>query len=467
MNKKEKKKLFDSADGIYDETPLSAEETEMLRAGINNAKVDRRDLPPHDTSERATIQRFIKKNPVLAGSAALIAVLLIASLVIFAFIISSMNSDRPCTDDFLINLGEDSYELKYKKAVVDGVFYIDVRPIAEYAGLTVSGSSKKIKFTGDDGTYLQFEDGYDFAKVNGDFVELGGISTVTEDTCIIPFKFLSRSLTAGLLVKIDEETNVVTIHRKFYDTELTQPSDIIFSSGAFELIENNPYLPNDEDINNMQTPEINYPIDITPYLDYICRENLMIVNKTSDKLSSSFKPSKLVTLNDLDIKVASGRTYQLEEEAAYALEAMMKAMLKSDPTTKNTYVTSAYRSYSYQESLYNGYVADCMAGGMNREDAETEASTYSARPGESEHQTGLCLDFMTTNMSDLDESFENTSAFRWLSKNAHLYGFILRYPENKVDLTGYKYEPWHYRFVGREAAMEIYAEDICLEEYLK
>jgi D-alanyl-D-alanine carboxypeptidase len=108
-----------------------------------------------------------------------------------------------------------------------------------------------------------------------------------------------------------------------------------------------------------------------------------------------------------------------------------------------------------------------MDDGMTREQAEEEALRYSARPGTSEHQTGLCLDFMTTQMSDLDESFEDTSAFRWLSSNAHKYGFILRYPSNKVDTTGYKYEPWHYRFVGRSAATEIYESGLCLEEYLE
>jgi D-alanyl-D-alanine carboxypeptidase len=69
-------------------------------------------------------------------------------------------------------------------------------------------------------------------------------------------------------------------------------------------------------------------------------------------------------------------------------------------------------------------------------------------------------------MGDLDETFENTTAFAWLSKNAHKYGFVLRYPADKVDTTGYKYEPWHYRFVGREAATEMYLADVCFEEYL-
>ena len=138
-----------------------------------------------------------------------------------------------------------------------------------------------------------------------------------------------------------------------------------------------------------------------------------------------------------------------------------------DMTTDRLFVTSSYRSYEYQEMLYNRYVSDNISAGMSQAEAEAEASKTSARPGESEHQTGLCFDFIVASMGgSLDERFENTPAFEWLSKNAHHFGFILRYPEDKVAITGYDYEPWHYRFVGRTAAMEIYHDGLSLEEYL-
>ena len=474
MNKKNKKNIFDGfnteVDTESDRTPLSDEERRILRSEVGRARVDRSTLPPHDTSAKANLLRFIKKNKIFSASVIAIALLLVVSSVIFVFIAMDMSSDRPCTDDFLINLGKDSYKLKYKDAFVDGVFYIDLRPIAEYAELTVSGSKEKIKFTGENGTYMQFENGFDFAKVNGDFVELGGISIVNEKECIIPFKFLSRAVTTGLLVKINEETNVVTIHRKFYDKELTIPADITFSSGSFELIENNPYLPNEDTGKpNIKLPDnSSYPIDITPYLNYMDTEKLLLVNKDKkNHLSSGFVPKNLVSLGELGISVASGRTFELDADAAHALKAMMEAMVKEDSSTKNTFVTSAYRTYAYQENLYERYVSEFMSDGMSRAEAEAEASTFSARPGESEHQSGLCVDLMTTAMSSLDESFEDTSAFDWLSENAHLYGFILRFPKGKEDITGYSYEPWHYRFVGREAAIAIYEGGMCLEEYLR
>lgn len=447
---------------------LSEDERNLLRAQISNSGIDRSKLPPHDTSDRAYLFRFFKKNKFFSLVVVLVTLLLVASFVLLFSVIADMSSDKPCTDDFEVTLGEEIYKIKYKDAMVDGKLYIDIRPIAKYAELTVSGSSKKIKFSGENGTYIQFEDGYDFAKVNGDYVELGGVSTVTDDVCIIPFDFFSRSLTSGLLVKLDGETNKIKILRKFYDKAMTIHSDVIFSSGAFQLIENNPDTPNYDDMDNTNDSKIKYPIDISPYLDYICQENLLLCNKTTATLGEDFVPDDLVDLSYYNIPLATDKTFQLQKEAAMALEAMMKAMRLEVSATKNTFVTSAYRSYSYQETTFEYYVKKHISqDGMTRKEAEEQASTYSARPGQSEHQTGLSVDLMTTEMSSLNESFARTAAFDWLSKNAHLYGFILRYPENKTDITGYKYEAWHYRFVGREAAIEMYENNLCLEEYLK
>jgi D-alanyl-D-alanine carboxypeptidase len=129
-------------------------------------------------------------------------------------------------------------------------------------------------------------------------------------------------------------------------------------------------------------------------------------------------------------------------------------------------VTSAYRSYEYQEKLFSKYVSDLVSGGYTAEAAIAEVMRTSARPGSSEHQSGLCVDLIEKGELSLEVTFENTGAFRWLSDNAHHYGFILRYPADKEALTGYSYEPWHYRFVGIDAATVIYEDKICLEEYL-
>ncbi len=130
------------------------------------------------------------------------------------------------------------------------------------------------------------------------------------------------------------------------------------------------------------------------------------------------------------------------------------AQMKADAAKEglNLFIVSGYRSYEYQKNLYNRYVA---------RDGKAEADTYSARPGHSEHQTGLAFDICS-----LETSFENTAEGKWLAANAHKYGFILRYPKGKQQITGYIYEPWHFRYIGVDKATAVYQSGLCLEEYL-
>ena len=116
------------------------------------------------------------------------------------------------------------------------------------------------------------------------------------------------------------------------------------------------------------------------------------------------------------------------------------------------WIISGYRSYDTQEAIYNRYVND---------NGQEEADTYSARPGHSEHQTGLAFD-----INQISYSFGETAAGKWVAENAARYGFIIRYPESKQHITGYIYEPWHLRYLGTELAMDVYESGLCLEEYL-
>ena len=113
---------------------------------------------------------------------------------------------------------------------------------------------------------------------------------------------------------------------------------------------------------------------------------------------------------------------------------------------------SGFRSYSTQKVLYNSYV---------QTDGVEAADTYSARPGHSEHQTGLAFD-----VGNIDYGYGDTDAGRWLNDHAHEYGFIIRYLKGKESITGYVYEPWHIRYVGLNVASEIHTRGITLEEYL-
>lgn len=210
---------------------------------------------------------------------------------------------------------------------------------------------------------------------------------------------------------------------------------------------------------------------------------LLLTNKNAP-MESTYVPPALV-----DLTCKTSYPMQLNQGAALALYELMKEMEALG--ISDVYVTSAYRSYQYQIEVFNRHIAAEMEGfsssaiaclgmdyiqknylsssktGLNFADARRVVLTYSAAPGYSEHQTGLCVDFITESMEGvLDLSFEASTAFAYLSAHAHEFGFILRYPKDKTLLTGYTYEPWHYRFVGREAATEIYNGNLTLEEYL-
>ena len=125
-----------------------------------------------------------------------------------------------------------------------------------------------------------------------------------------------------------------------------------------------------------------------------------------------------------------------------------------------------YRAQETQQSLYDNKVQRLISSGMSEDEAKAEAAKAVAIPGTSEHQLGLAVDLVDANMQDLTSAQESTETQKWLMANSWRYGFIHRYPNGKTDITGIIYEPWHYRYVGKDAAQEIFNRDITLEEYL-
>jgi D-alanyl-D-alanine carboxypeptidase len=129
-------------------------------------------------------------------------------------------------------------------------------------------------------------------------------------------------------------------------------------------------------------------------------------------------------------------------------------------------ICSSYRDMATQERLYNQLVQEHLETGCSQELAEEYAAEWVAVPGSSEHQSGLAVDIVSPSYQILDRAQENTKEQKWLMAHCAEYGFILRYPDGKQQITGKEYEPWHYRYVGKEAAKEIMSRGICLEEYL-
>lgn len=141
----------------------------------------------------------------------------------------------------------------------------------------------------------------------------------------------------------------------------------------------------------------------------------------------------------------------------------MRDAAKTDGVILNP--CSGYRSVEYQKDLFTRRVKEHMIYGYNQEDSEKIVATYTARPGRSEHNLGLAIDFYDSSTA-LTEDFELTDQGKWLRENSYKYGFIMRYSSDKMNITAITYEPWHFRFVGIEDAAKIYESGLCLEEYL-
>ncbi|WP_188376838.1 M15 family metallopeptidase [Halobacillus andaensis] len=179
----------------------------------------------------------------------------------------------------------------------------------------------------------------------------------------------------------------------------------------------------------------------------------VVVNK-SRKLPEGYEPEELVKPDvRFPFEEDLPKKY-MQPEAAAALEELFAA---ANEEGMRLYATSGYRSYETQEQIYESNVA---------EKGQEEADKFSARPGTSEHQTGLAMDVTTAEMEfKLQQSFIDTKEGKWLADHAHEYGFVVRYLEGTSDITGYEYEPWHLRYVGKDLSTDIHESGGTLEEF--
>ena len=186
-----------------------------------------------------------------------------------------------------------------------------------------------------------------------------------------------------------------------------------------------------------------------------------LVNKTYP-LQEGDNPQDLVELNSF-LYAVSGAS--MDREAAQALGQMAADLELSG--AGRIYAVSGYRSYGLQDTLYENKTNFFLRLGYGVDEALDEAGRVVAPPGASEHQTGFAIDVDCYGHStNLTEAVAHTSEGQWLAAHCQEYGFILRFPKEKTGITGYIYEPWHFRYVGRPHSMYIMANDLCLEEYL-
>lgn len=155
--------------------------------------------------------------------------------------------------------------------------------------------------------------------------------------------------------------------------------------------------------------------------------------------------------------------YEVDSRVADAAKKMLADCRAAGYSPR---ICSAFRTYSKQVELFNNDVRKYERQGMSEADAQAKTAESVAIPGTSEHQLGLAMDIVWTGYQQLDDNQANNDTQKWLMENCYKYGFILRYPKDKSDITGIVYEPWHYRYVGEKAAKEMHDENLCLEEWL-
>ena len=206
------------------------------------------------------------------------------------------------------------------------------------------------------------------------------------------------------------------------------------------------------------------------------KEKTYEVQKELDELKKESEKIELpwyLTLVNYDHPMEEGyvpelteieRDHNVDARIADALKEMLSA---AEEEGLNIIVCSAYRSVLRQEQVFNSSMEERRRQGMTLLEAYKETAKSVATPGASEHGLGLAVDLMSSECDELDERQAQTREAQWLADHCHEYGFILRYPPEKIDITGIIYEPWHYRYVGKEDAKQIMEQNLTLEEYLQ
>ncbi len=430
--------------------------------------------------------------------AALLIVLVIAAIVGFYFgiryILGRVNDDTP---ERVSVVYSEEISKKYDREEVykNGVLFIDYDIVAEILGLTKSKIGDEVSYFTRSGDSMIFTKGSGTVYVNkipcsavgAPFFDGEGrlmaaaelINLYVNDTSAV----ISDSGNTVTLVTVVSSPEELSFNLKKSETlggmdrpnsfpadtdynpngtlppmETVSPKDTDTVSESTSAAETKPLEPTVGEI----IAAYEFKTDISAYKNYLNpenREEYLILANRSYPVGESYIPTELV---DLDRKYVIGsKEYKMRETAAKALEAMILEM-KADKVW-DTYVCSTYRSYEYQVNLYNRYFKQEKANHPGKTDDEIRAivDTYSSRPGTSDHHTGLCVDFY-----DVEVTFMKKKAYQWLCDNAYKFGFILRFPDGKTDITGYMFEPWHWRFVGQVPAYEIWKGGLTLEEYL-
>ena len=397
----------------------------------------------------------------------LIASVLTAAVIfciVAAIVISTLFSGGGKTTSYTIKIGGE----KSEATTENGKILINLDKLISLLELQKTGIASNPKYTCRGGDSIEFENGSRTAKIT--------VSGMTSQSAA-SMPLAARANSEGCFVSLDTVSGVfsgitvtvnksnISIARKTVAGSETRFENVSILNKSGDPLSRVLYL---TEIMKEYEQYIN-PADRDAYLILASKENVLGENYVPPELVDL---TGLVTELDVDKSIVNfgAPNTEMDKYAAYALVAMLLDMRAEEYL--NIVAQSGYRTYTYQENLFEKYIKQEMENdtSLTREEAKAIVLTYSAAPGTSEHQTGLCIDLMdtrTNRFEPMENPFTTELGMQWLDENAWKYGFILRYPEGKEDVTGYSYESWHFRYVGRYHAERISALGITLDEYLK
>lgn len=329
--------------------------------------------------------------------------------------------------------------------LIEGIPYTQLRTAFTELGLSIyynyiKGNIIAISATGD---YIEHYPKTNKIIFNDETIEFESNSIIVDDVTLIPASYIKK-----ILELIENKKN--NINYQLINELLKHQYETYFNPELLlrylKYTENNPHILLERAI-----------INVNIGLDYPFLTNINIINNPHDllvlcnkynKLPDGFAPYELIHMPDGYYDKSDYKDYYLVKEVN---DTFIRMANDAKAEGLKMRAVSTYRTWDYQKGLFNKSV---------EKNGQAHADKYSARSGHSEHETGLAID-----INSVKTIFENSKEFAWLQQNAHKYGFILRYPKGKEHITGYAYEPWHYRYVGIDVATEIYNKQITFEEY--
>ncbi len=437
-----------------------------------------------------------QKARIFARRALLFSVVFVIILAIvgLCFLVSWLVTKTPEDDTveskaYTYIFTEDGDELtRWKQAEADsvknGILYIDFSEFASAVGFTLTGNGDERRFVlGEGAEEMTLTVGTPVISVNNFSYRMDADAVYSaEKSILLPFSFITECV-RGIEVTFDEKKPTVTLEITGEISFVIKPADAIppvseetdYGDTTEASTDTDTDSTDTEDTPVVAIPEVEFISDLSEYEMYMnpegeARDAYLILVNYENKLDENYLPDDLTDV--INTRKDGRNTQKLRLYAAKALEALFIELYASGYTENGpggypVTVMSAYRSFSYQSQLFNQYVDREMQAdpSLTREQAEEKTSVYSARPGTSEHQTGLCVDMH--NLPSASNPFANEEEYEWLYENAWKFGFVERFPEGKTDITKIKFEPWHYRYVGRYHAYQMKTLGLCLEEYIE